>query len=190
MTQQKRDKKAKYKKVSLTPGDNVALPEDQLEYLKLSRKFISNPQMETILLTDHTPNGDRMNFGHNPLPWETPMTAQEFTHLKEAQEKLYVCNNEECAACGQEVTAEYYLTTHKRELQHSNSGNQEIDLVQNKLNLNFFGKRENLCTHVAVRCKTCKKHIKYVSRSLAHRRAAKDPMVSGPHQRYGSRPTY
>ena len=174
----------------LKPGDLVPMPEEQINFLRLRKKYVSNQEVEHLMLLDNSPNGHRMVFGNNPLPWEVPMIAQDFEHLKQAQDRTYTCQNKECKACGQEAKAKYYIVIHKHEIPHFNFCNPEIDRVQNKNQVIFFGKRENLCIHVGVRCKICDKHIKYVKRSLANRRAAKDPFVSGPHQHYGMKPTY
>jgi hypothetical protein len=172
------------------PGDLIPMCDHQREFLKIHNKYIENPEMELIMAHDPPSNKSRMSFGLNPLPWETPVTPQDIKHLKQAQQKLYVCKNERCEARNQELTADYYILTHKREIPHSDTDNALEDKARNQIDLRKFGRRERICIHVAVRCKRCKQHIKYVKRILSHRRAAKDPLVSGPHQRYGMKPTY
>ncbi len=171
-------------------GDLIPMPDHQREWLRVHDKFVKNPEMELIMATDPPSNRSRMSFGVNPLPWETPMTAQDFRHLEEVRQKKYTCENKQCGACDQESVADYYVVTHRREIPHSNTNDSLIDKAINQICLRRFGRRENLCIHVGVQCKKCKQHIKYVKRSLSHRRAAKDPLVSGPHQRWGIKPTY
>jgi len=164
-------------------GDLIQLHDYKREYLELYGRCVDNPTMEAILAGDPKSGKARMRFGSTPLPWERSLTAQDFRHLNQAQEKQYTCQNPDCPACGKSATAIYYMVTHKKELPHSDTGNTLVDKARNQIDLRRFGKRERICIHVGVRCKTCKQHIKYVKYSLSHRRAAKDQLVSGPHQR-------
>lgn len=172
------------------PGDLIPMPDNQREFLKVHNKFVDNPTMELLIAQDKPSDKARMNFGLTPLPWEISLTAQDMRHLRQVQQKQFICKNEQCDAHGQESVADYYVVTYKNEIPHSNTGNPLVDKALNQINLRRFGRRENICIHVGVRCKRCRQHIQFVKRSLSHRRAAKDPLVSGPHQRHGMKPTY
>ena len=167
---------------TLEPGDLIPMSGFQREFLKLHDKYVHNPEMELILASNE-PTDRRMNFGANPLPWELSMTNQDTKHLKQAQQKLYVCKNLKCKNHEKEATADYCIVKHKREIPHSCTGDSLADQIQNKVDLKRFGRREQLDIHVAVQCKECKGHIQFVKSNISNRRAAKDPMVSGPHQR-------
>ena len=172
------------------PGDLIPMSDHQREFLKVHNKYVHNPEMELILAQDTPSDRPNMVFGVNPLPWEIPLTTQDMKHLQQAKEKKYTCKNSQCSAHDQEAVADYYIVTHKREIPHSDTGDPIIDKAQNAIDLRRFGRRENVCIYVAVQCKKCKQHIQFVKRSLSHRRAARDPLVSGPHQRFGIKPTY
>jgi hypothetical protein len=193
MIEHKRKSQVRRKKElagSKEPGDLIPMPDHQREFLKTHNMFVDNPAMELILAQDKPSDKAKMSFGTNPLPWEKPMNVQDFRHLKQAQDKMYVCKNKQCAAYDRESIADYYVVTYKREIPHSDTKDPIVNKALNQIGLRRFGRRENTCIHVGVQCKRCKQHIQYVKRSLSHRRAAKDPLVSGPHQRYGIKPTY
>ena len=166
-------KKEKFRKEaagSLERGDLIPMDIGQREFLKVHNKFVNNPEMEAIMATDDQ-KGTKMVFSVNPLPWEAALTPQEEKHLKQARQKEYSCRNEKCKAFGKPQQADYFVVTHKKEL----------DTDENTLNK--FGRREQIVNHCGTKCKTCGKFIRYVKYNMSHRRAARDIMVSGPHQR-------
>ena len=191
MTEYKRKKnRIKQKKEAagvVEPGDLIPMPDHQREFYKTHNMYVHNPEMELILAGNMPSNRPTMNFGTTPLPWEMPLTHQDVKHLSIAQQKKYTCTNKKCAAYNQPTQAKYYLVIHKTEIPHSNTGDKYADKARNQIDLKRFGRRELVNLHVAVRCKQCKEHIQFVKRTMSHRRAACDPLVSGPHQRFGQR---
>jgi hypothetical protein len=186
MSNIKRRNRVKHKKEvagALKPGDLIPMPDHQREFLELHGKYVHNPEMELIMAQYEPTNKRFMNFGNTPLPWETPVTAQDMENLKVAQRRVFTCQNKHCSTYGQEAAGTYSVVTHKKEIPHSDTGNTMIDVVHNRMDLNRFGRREKIDIHVEVRCKKCGEHIQFVKRNLSNRRAAKDPLVSGPHQR-------
>ena len=168
---------------ALRPGDLIPMAGFQREFLELHGKYVHNPEMELIMAQNEPTNKRFMNFGTTPLPWEVPVTAQDMENLKTAQRRVFVCKNKHCSAYDQEAAGTYGVVTHKKEIPHSDTGSAVIDAVHNRMDLNRFGRREKIDIHVEVRCKRCGEHIQFVKRNASNRRAAKDPLVSGPHQR-------
>jgi hypothetical protein len=182
-------RRARHKKKAaagtVEPGDLIPMPDHQREYYKSHNMYVHNSEMELILATDIPSRRPTMSFGTNPLPWEVTLTHQDTKHLRQAQQKKFVCKNKKCPIHGQETQANYYLITHKKEIPHSDTGDKYADKARNQIDLRRFGKRESIDMHVAVKCKQCKEHIQFVKRTMSNRRAACDPLVAGPHQKFG-----
>lgn len=181
-----RHKRKKEAASAREPGDLIPMPDHQREFYKSHNMYVDNPEMELILATDPPSRRPTMSFGTNPLPWEISLTPQDTKHLSIAQQKKYTCKNEKCPIHNQPAQANYYLATHKTEIPHSDTGDKYADKARNQIDLRKFGRRELINLHVAVQCKQCKEHIQFVKRSMSNRRAARDPLVSGPHQKFGS----
>jgi len=149
------------------------------EFLNVRGKDINNPELARGLNNqDQQDKHNRMIYGAtNPLPWEKPMLASESIALTEALAKKF-----ECPHCKIETSAEYQSILHTHTFKFNNSGNSEIDKFREKFDRARFGKYEKRFNHIGVFCRGCKRFIQYVPFNLTNRRAAKDPVVNGPHQ--------
>jgi len=159
----------------LRRGDLIPMDEGQRQFLDDHNKFVNNPEMEAMMASLPTRGGrgsSKMSFGTAPLPWETQLTVRDYNHLNDALNRQYICRNKkDCNPDEALKSVTYAIVTHKKELP-----TEELDRER-------WGKREFVVNHVGVYCKACGKLVKYVKYNLTNRRAAKDLLVSGPHQK-------
>ena len=163
------------------PGYYIPMTDFQREFLDVRGKFVNNPEMELAVRFEQSDHRRAPQFGQNPLPWEIPMTNQDIKHLEQAQNKKYKCKNPNCTVYNTEAPGRYVIVTHSKEIPHSEDSNEFIRKTRNQIDIKRFGRRKRTCLHVGVNCASCGQFIQYVKYSMAHRRAAGDINVSGPH---------
>lgn len=148
------------------------------EFLTVRGKTVNNPELAKGLNSQEvTQKSDRMTFGAtNPLPWELQMTPQDQLALNNANAKTCVCPD-----CG-ESHVRYDIVSFVHSVKFNNTGNAEIDKTREEIDRRKFGKREIRFTHIRMLCGKCKRFIKFVPYTKTNRRAAKDPLINGPHQ--------
>ena len=161
-------------------GKNIPMSDFQREFLETHGKYVDNPTMELAMVSKDKyfrSNKSKMKFGNGYLPWLEQISESEMKALRTAENKKFICKNPECAMNSKEVNVQYKLEIHVKNLRHSN-----IPDV-NKISFKRFGKRTHMTRHVAIVCRHCGKRIKFVKATKTNRRAAKDPYISGPHQK-------
>lgn len=176
MTKERRTKRRKAAAGAKEPGDLIDMHDGQREFLRVRGKIVENPEMELCMLSGELRSDMKAQFGTEPLPWQTPWTQQEMEHLKTAKTKKFKCKNDKCDMHDVEAIVDYAIIAYKNEVSHSD------DPIQNSLLIKKLGRKVLVENYVEVRCKKCRNRIQFVKYNLTNRRAAEDPMVSGPHQ--------
>lgn len=160
--------------------DTSNLPGDFTEEFRRVRgKELKNHDLAVGLGNqDVQGKGEKHTYGAtNPFPWELPVTSTDILALNEALAKKF-----HCPKCDLDVGVTYEPVVHTHRLKFNDTGNGEIDKIREQIDRDRFGPRTRKFVHIGVFCSGCKRFIQYVPSSKANRRAAKDPLINGPHQ--------
>jgi len=166
-------------------------PLQETEFVKDFRKEhnlqLENDKLKGAVISAEADQRRRpATFGTEPLPWEVPMDFQQQKHFKAAKSRLFVCSNPKCDALDVESEVNYKISRHAKDIPFSDTGDEDTDKTLNEWYTKRLGRRTQVQHHIAAVCKSCGQRIQFVKYTLANRRAAKDPMVSGPHQGRGA----